>query len=74
MSLSPLLKEAFNAAGDLPDDTRLRNFKDWDSMAHMLFITRLEESYDIVLTGDEIATMETVGDIKKILTAKGKTA
>jgi acyl carrier protein len=74
MSLAPVLKEAFNVAGDLPDDTRLRSFKDWDSMAHMLFITRLEESYDIVLTGDEIATMETIGDIKKILNAKGKSA
>ena len=74
MKLSELLKEAFNASeSDLNDEVRLMSFEEWDSMTHMLFITRLEEAYEINLDGDEIASMETVGDIRKVLTSKGKT-
>ena len=45
---------------------------EWDSMTHMFFITKLEETYTIELTGDEIVDMQTVGDIKKIIISKGK--
>ena len=48
------------------------NFSEWDSMTHMFFITKLEEEYGIELTGDEIADMDTIGDIKKVLISKGK--
>ena len=43
-------------------------------MTHMFFITKLEEAYGIELTGDEIADMQTVGDARKLLIAKGKQA
>lgn len=73
MKLNELLKEVFNEQeANLNDSSRLMNFGEWDSMTHMLFITRLEEVYDVVLDGNEIASLETVGDIKKILTSKGK--
>ncbi|CAN5360229.1 hypothetical protein BH10BAC4_BH10BAC4_10130 [soil metagenome] len=73
MKLNDLLKETFNAQpSEVNDASRLMSFADWDSMNHMLFITRLEESYDVNLTGDEIASMETVGDIRKLLQSKGK--
>ena len=73
MKLNTILKESFNAKdSEIVDDTRLMAFSDWDSMAHMFFITKLEEDYAIELTGDEIAEMQTVGDIKKIILSKGK--
>lgn len=75
MNLNELLKDVFNLREtELTDEARLMSFKEWDSMTHMLFITRLEEAYEINLEGDEIASMETIGDIKKILASKGKTA
>ena len=75
MNLNELLKDVFNLHEiELTDEARLMSFKEWDSMTHMLFITRLEEAYEINLEGDEIASMETIGDIKKILASKGKTA
>ena len=75
MNLNELLKDVFNLREtELTDEARLMSFKEWDSMTHMLFITRLEEVYEINLEGDEIASMETIGDIKKILASKGKTA
>ena len=73
MKLTKLIKESFNENMDtLKDEESLNSFADWDSMAHMFFITRLEEEYSIELTGYEIAGMQTIGDIKKVITSKGK--
>ena len=73
MKLNEILKNSFNAReNELQDDTRLMSFSEWDSMTHMFFITKLEESYDIELTGDEIAEMQTIGSVKQIIQAKGK--
>ena len=66
--LDELLKEAFRVKeSDYTDESELMNFKEWDSMAHMFLITKLEETYNIMLDGDEIAIMNTVGQIKNIL-------
>ena len=71
--LAEILKESFNEnLTDLKDEALLANFGEWDSMGHMFFITKLEEAYTIELTGDEIANMQSVGDIKKVITGRGK--
>lgn len=73
MSLVAILKEALNVKeSEINDNARFADFGEWDSMTHMYFITKLEEAYSIELTGDEIADMQTVGDVKRLLTAKGK--
>lgn len=73
MKLLQVLKESFNATeAEMQDETRLSSFGEWDSMSHMFFITKLEEAYEVELTGDEIADMQTVSDIKKVLTSRGK--
>ena len=73
MKLDKILKESFNAnSAELSDDVRLMSFGEWDSLTHMFFITKLEETYSIELTGDEIADMQTIGDIKKVIISKGK--
>ena len=75
MNLNTILKESFNAnIASLTDDTRLMSLNEWDSLSHMFFITKLEETYGIELTGDEIANMQTVGDIRATLASKGKSA
>jgi acyl carrier protein len=73
MKLNTILEAAFNAKDNqLTDDFKLTDFEAWDSMAHMLFITKLEEEYGVELSGDQIAEIKTIGDIKKALAAKGK--
>lgn len=70
--LSDILNEIFRVKeNDYTDATELMQFKEWDSMAHMLFITRIEEDYAIQLTGDEIAMMRTVGQLKEVLKKHG---
>jgi acyl carrier protein len=73
MKLNNILKETFNATeSELKDETRLMSLGEWDSLSHMFFITKLEETYGIELTGDEIADMQTVGEIKAVIVSKGK--
>lgn len=72
MTVITLISEVFNEpASSLTDDKRLMSMAEWDSMNHMLFITKLEESFQVQLDGDEIASIETIGDIKRILNEKG---
>jgi acyl carrier protein len=73
LKLTEILNSSFgsNETG-LRDETTLMSLPDWDSMSHMYFITQLEELYEIDLTGDEIADMKTVGDIKNLILLKGK--
>jgi acyl carrier protein len=73
MKLERILKESFNLNSlEATDDKQLMSFEEWDSLSHMLFISKLEETYEIELSGNEIADMRTIGDIKMILITKGK--
>ena len=73
MKLINIITTSFGAEQTaLTDETRLISLPGWDSMSHMYFITQLEESYSIELTGDEIADMKTIADIKKLILLKGK--
>jgi acyl carrier protein len=75
MKLVTILKDSLNVKeSEINDEARLADFGEWDSMTHMFFITKLEEAYSIELTGDEIADMRTVGDVRRILINKGKEA
>ena len=71
--LKKILVDSFAMTeSEFTDQQSVMQLKDFDSMNHMLFITKLEDAYNIELTGDEIAMMQTVGDVKKILQQKGK--
>jgi acyl carrier protein len=45
----------------------------WDSLKHMELIAVLEQEFDVQLTFDEIVTMRSVSDIKRVLSNKGVT-
>ena len=70
--LTTLLTEVFHVnESDYSDTTELISFNEWDSMTHMLFITRLEETFNIQLDGDDIAGMQSIGQIKDVLRKYG---
>ncbi len=56
------------------DSLGLREVPRWDSLAHMMLIVRLEETYQIQFTGDEIAGIKSVGDLRAALKAHGVAA
>jgi acyl carrier protein len=71
--LQQVLKDSFNMKdAEYHDNQSLMGLEDWDSMNHMIFITNLEQEYSVELSGEEIISLVTIGDVKKILAAKGK--
>lgn len=72
MSLEKIFVEVFVIPeSTVMDALALSEIPSWDSLAHMMLITRLEEVYRIQLSGDEIADMKSVGDARNALRAHG---
>lgn len=74
MSFEKIFAEVFT----IPENTvidamKLSEISSWDSLAHMMLITRLEEVYQIEFTGDDIADMASVGDARSALRKCGAT-
>ena len=67
-SLLQLIREAFGDDGtELHDHVVLQDLEAWDSLNHMVFITKIESEFSIVLNGDDIADMRSIGGIREIL-------
>jgi len=45
--------------------------ENWDSLQHMDLIASLEQAYGVEFTFDEIISMQSVGEIKRVLRSKG---
>jgi acyl carrier protein len=52
-------------------ETAMMNTEAWDSLKHMELILGVEQSFDLMLDGDEIAQMTSVSAIEEVLRAKG---
>lgn len=72
MSLEKIFSEVFVLPeSSVTDSLALNDIPTWDSLAHMMLIVRLEETYQIQFTGDEIADIKSVGDVRAALQAHG---
>ena len=66
--LHALLADIFSISEqEISDDLQLQSISSWDSMTHISLISGLEKKYEFQMTGDEIADIKTVQDIKEIL-------
>ena len=75
MKLEAVFAETFHIPVDsIKDDLALQNIPAWDSMTHIVLIMRIEEDWNIQLTGDEIADMKTVGDARRTILSHGGSA
>jgi len=72
MSLEALFSDVFAFPEEsVTDSLTFSEVPRWDSLAHMMLIVRLEETYNIQFTGDEIADIRSVGDLRTTLRAHG---
>ena len=72
MKLKQLFSEVFAVpAGIINDTLELKDIPTWDSMNHMVLIDRLEGTFAVQLSGDEIADMKTVGDARRAIESHG---
>ncbi len=70
--LEPILAATFKIhPEDLTDASRIGEVPGWDSLSHMNLIANLESRLKIELTGDEIAEMQSVRQIKETLRHRG---
>ena len=74
MGLERIFAEVFSIAETSVNDTlALREISSWDSMSHMMLIARVEETFAIEFTGDEIADFRSVKDVREALARRGVT-
>ncbi len=72
MSLENIFSEIFVLPeASVVDSLTLSEIPTWDSLAHMMLIVRLEETYNVQFTGDEIADIKSVGDVRIVLQLHG---
>jgi len=55
-------------AEQVTDELTYNTIKEWDSTAHMILISELENTFDVMLDTDDIIDMSSVGKAKEILT------
>lgn len=53
------------------DTLSQKDIPDWDSMNFFLLISALEERFKVTFSGKEVASVRTIGDLKKLLSSKG---
>lgn len=54
----------------ITDESGPENIDSWDSLGHINIISAIEEEFDIEIEPEEIAEIETVANIKKLLSDK----
>ena len=55
---------------EITDDLRRKDFEPWDSMAHLMIVSEIENQLEIFFEDEEVVDIWTVGDIKNILKQK----
>ena len=53
------------------EDSTMQNTRRWDSLRHVLLMTKIETAYGISLTDSELAAAISVASIRKILREHG---
>jgi acyl carrier protein len=66
--LTAIFSDILNLPPDrLSDDTAPANAPSWDSLANMLLIAAIEETFQIELATSEIEAMGSIGKVRAIL-------
>ena len=55
---------------ELTDDLKRGDHEPWDSMAHLILISEIENEFGIFFEDDEVVDIWTVADIRKLLSKK----
>jgi acyl carrier protein len=55
---------------ELNDDLKRGDYEPWDSMAHLVLISEIENRFGIFFEDDEVVNIWTVADIRSLLSKK----
>ena len=56
---------------EISDELSRDDVEEWDSLAHLMLINELEETFQITINDDDILAIRTIGDLKKVLKKLG---
>ncbi len=69
--LNALLVEVLRIPSErLSDELTMQDVEEWDSLRQMELIVAVEETYQIELSGDDIANMASISGIRKTVESK----
>lgn len=69
--IEQLLAESLQVPADrIADDLTMEDVETWDSLRHMELIVAIEQGFGVELSFDEIVTMRSVGEIKRVVREK----
>jgi acyl carrier protein len=76
MTLGERLEELFREVfGDddiiLTDETTAHDISGWDSVAHINLMCCIEQRFGVQFTGNELAELRNIGELKTFLADKG---
>lgn len=57
-------------AARIGDELTMEEVGSWDSLKHMELIVAIEQAFDLQLSFEEIVTMTSVGEIKRVVREK----
>ena len=70
--LQDLVADDFRLNGDaIRDDLKLDQTEIWDFLRQMEFVLSIERVFQVQLSSEEIFTMRHLGEVQRILRAKG---
>ena len=69
--LLDILTRVFRIEPDeIKDDLKRKDFEPWDSMAHLMLVSEVENEFEIFFEDEEVVDIWTVADLKKLLKQK----
>ncbi|MDC3013563.1 acyl carrier protein [Candidatus Marinimicrobia bacterium] len=72
MNLIEFIAEVFSVEKNiLKLDTMPGDFPEWDSLGHLNLLTSLEEKFNISFDMEETMSIQSINDLKDILSKKG---
>jgi len=57
---------------EIRDELTSSDVAGWDSMNYLMFISKLEETFGMSFTMDEVLGAKSLGDIRALVEARGK--
>ena len=64
IKIKKIMSEVFRISDEkIFDNSRMQDIDGWDSMTHMELILRLEKEFEIMISGDDIAEMNSLESI-----------
>lgn len=57
---------------DIHDNLSSTDVPDWDSMNYLIFISKLEENFEMSFSMDEVLQAKNLGDLRRLVQERGK--